>query len=140
MFTIDGNTDFGARVLRRLQDEEVAWLTVVDRKNAPRLLPIWFLWDGETILMYSIPNQLKLRSIEVNPQVNLHLNSDPGGGDIVVLTGDARIAPEMPEPKEIPAYGEKYSATIAGMGADPDQMSATFSTAIVVTPDRLSGH
>jgi PPOX class probable F420-dependent enzyme len=101
---------------------------------------VWFIWDGEQIVIYSQPNQLKIRSIEANPRVSLHFNSDEHGGNIVVLTGAARVAPEMPEPKEIPAYVEKYTQVIAAMGADPDQMSATFSTAIVVTPDRLSGH
>jgi PPOX class probable F420-dependent enzyme len=140
MFAIDDSTDFGARALSRLQNDIIIWLIVVDETNTPRPTPVWFIWDGEQIVIYSQPNQLKIRSIEANPRVSLHFNSDEQGGNIVVLTGNARVAPEMPEPKEIPAYVEKYSQVIAAMGADPDQMSATFSTAIVVTPDRLSGH
>ncbi len=140
MFTIDASTDFGARVLRRLQTEEIIWLTTIDSKNTPRSVPVWFIWDGEKVVIYSEPNALKVRSIEANPRVSLHFNSDEHGGDVVTFTGDARIAPDMPEPKDIPAYGEKYAPVIAAMGSDPDQMSATFSTAIVVTLDRLSGH
>ncbi len=139
MFTIDGNTDFGARVLRRLQDEEVLWLTVVDRTNAPRSLPIWFLWDGETILMYSQPNQFKLRSIEANPQVNLHLNSDTGGGDVVVLSGEARVAPDAPPAVDNPPYIEKYSRQIAGLGMTPASFSDSYSVPIIATPTRLWG-
>ncbi len=140
MFAIDDSTEFGARALSRLQNDIIIWLIVVDETNTPRPTPVWFIWDGEQIVIYSQPNQLKIRSIEANPRVSLHFNSDEQGGNIVVLTGNARVAPEMPEPKEIPAYVEKYSQVIAAMGADPDQLSATFSTAIVVTPDRLSGH
>ncbi len=140
MFAIDDSTEFGARALSRLQNDIIIWLIVVDETNTPRPTPVWFIWDGEQIVIYSQPNQLKIRSIEANPRVSLHFNSDEQGGNIVVLTGNARVAPEMPEPKEIPAYVEKYTQVIAAMGADPDQLSATFSTAIVVTPDRLSGH
>ncbi|NLG56621.1 MAG: TIGR03667 family PPOX class F420-dependent oxidoreductase [Rhodococcus sp.] len=139
MFTIDANTDFGARVLRRLRDEQVLWLTVVDRKNAPRSMPVWFLWDGETILIYSQPNQLKIRSIEANPNVDLHFNSDPGGGDVVVLLGQARVAPDAPPAVDNAPFVEKYHEPIAGLGMTPQSFSDSYSTPILVTPTRLWG-
>ena len=42
----DPSTEFGARVARRLDEEVVAWLTVVDGAGTPQPAPIWFLWDG----------------------------------------------------------------------------------------------
>ena len=42
----DPSTTFGARVERRLRDEPVAWLTLVDPRGTPQPAPIWFLWDG----------------------------------------------------------------------------------------------
>jgi PPOX class probable F420-dependent enzyme len=139
VFTIDASTEFGARALRRLRDEEVLWLTVVDAKNAPRLMPIWFLWDGESILMYSIPDQLKIRCIEANPKVNLHLNADFGGGDVVVISGQARVAPDAPPVVDNPPYIEKYGTKIAGLDMTPASFSDSYSVPILVTPTRLQG-
>ena len=50
---LDATTEGGARADRRLQEEEVAWLTTVRSNGQPRSVPIWFLWDGEKFLIYS---------------------------------------------------------------------------------------
>ncbi len=139
MFSIDASTDHGARALRRLKEEEAIWITVVDSTLTPRSTPVWFLWDGETILIYSEPTSFKVRRIEANPRVNLHFNADEQGHDVVVLTGDARIEKGTMLPSSVPAYGEKYREAIARLGTDLAQLSATYSAAIIVTPDRLSG-
>lgn len=73
---IDTTTDFGKRVERRLREERIAWLTTVRRDGTPQPLPVWFLWDGDTILIYSQPNQQKLRNIRHNPKVSLNLDGN----------------------------------------------------------------
>ena len=73
---IDTSTEFGARVEQRLADERIIWLVTTDREGAPQPSPVWFIWDGESALMYSQPNTPKLRNIEANPRVSLHFNSD----------------------------------------------------------------
>ncbi len=44
----DPSTEFGERVARRLRDEVVAWLTLVDGSGTPQPAPVWFLWEGDT--------------------------------------------------------------------------------------------
>ena len=51
----DPQTDFGARVARRLQNEQVIWITTVRVDGTPQPTPVWFIWDGETILIYPCP-------------------------------------------------------------------------------------
>ena len=58
---IDLSTDKGARVAARLRDELVAWLVTVARDGTPVPTPVWFWWDGETLLVYSQPDKPKLR-------------------------------------------------------------------------------
>lgn len=36
----DSETDFGARVARRLREEPLAWLTIVDGAGTPQPAPI----------------------------------------------------------------------------------------------------
>ena len=85
---LDQSTEFGARVARRLESEHVAWLTTVRADGQPQPSPVWFLWDGDSILIYSRPNQPKLRNIAGNPKVSLSFNSDGDGGD-----GDEEAGP-----------------------------------------------
>ena len=53
---IDTTSEFGKRVMKRLDEETTAWLTTIGADGTPQPRPIWFLWDGETILIYSQPN------------------------------------------------------------------------------------
>ncbi len=137
---IDTTTDFGRRVERRLREETVAWLTTVGADGTPQPSPIWFLWDGETILIYSQPNTPKLRNIERNPRVALNLDGDGRGGDIVILTGEARVDPNAPPARDHPEYLEKYRQGLERIGMTPEQFTASYSVPIRMTPTRLRGH
>src|SRR5215467_4885970 len=78
---------FGQHAKRRLNEEKVIWLTTVDSRNAPQPRPVWFHWDGETLLIFSEPNKAKLRHVERNSRVALNFNTGEDGGDVVVLLG-----------------------------------------------------
>src|SRR5688500_4004699 len=105
---IDPTTEFGARAERRLREETIGWLVSVDAADTPQPSPVWFLWDGETILIYSKPDTPKLRNIARNGRVAFHLDGDGHGGDIVVLTGQARHDDVAPPSTALPAYQAKY--------------------------------
>jgi len=137
---IDTSSEFGQRVERRLRDEQVIWLTTVDGQGMPQPSPVWFLWDGSTIVIYSQANAPKIRNIESNGHVALHLDSDGDGGDIVVLTGDAAVEREGPLVTDVPAYVDKYRDGIVGLGMTPEQMAQAYRARIRVTPAKLRGH
>ena len=137
---IDTSTEFGQRVARRLREERIGWLTTVGPDGTPQPSPIWFLWDGATILIYSQPNTPKLRNIARNPKVALNLDGDGQGGDIVILTGEARVAPDAPPAKDYPEYVEKYRQGLVRIGMTPEQFTDSYSVAICMTPTRLRGH
>lgn len=137
---IDLTTDFGKRVERRLREETIVWLTTVRRDGTPQPTPVWFLWDGETILMYSRPNQQKERNIAHSPKVSLNLDGDGHGGDIVVLTGDAQIVANAPPATDVPIYIEKYAEPIKRIGMTPETFAAAYSVAIRITPTDVRGH
>src|SRR5581483_2590557 len=103
---LDTATEFGARVARRLREELIAWLVTVHPDGTPQPVPVWFLWDGRTVLLYSQPDTGKLRNLAANPRVALHLDGDGRGGDIVVLTGEARVVTDVPPADRVPAYLE----------------------------------
>jgi PPOX class probable F420-dependent enzyme len=137
---IDTTSEFGGRVARRLNDEMIGWLTTTAADGTSQPSPIWFLWDGETALIYSQPNTPKLRHIEANPKASLHLNSDAHGGDVVILTGQARIETSVPPVNQNAAYVAKYARGITGIGMTPDSFAQAYSVPIRFTPSKLRGH
>ena len=137
---IDTSTEFGARAARRLAEDQIGWLTTVRADGMPQPIPVWFHWDGETLLIFSEPAARKLRNLAANPKAALHLNSDGKGGNIIVLTGEARVGAELPPQERIAAYAQKYAEGIRGLNLTPESMLAQYSTVIYLTPTRITGH
>jgi PPOX class probable F420-dependent enzyme len=136
---IDTSSEFGERVARRLEEEQVIWLTTVGPDETPQPSPVWFLWDGETVHVYSQPGTPKLRNIARNPRVSLNFNGTEYGGDIVVFTGDARIIDDGPPASAVPDYVAKYTGGIESIGMTPESFAQAYSTPIQITPTGLRG-
>jgi PPOX class probable F420-dependent enzyme len=134
---IDPATEKGVRADARLRDEHVAWLVTVGADGTPLPTPVWFLWDGETVLVYSQREKPKLRHIAANPRVALAMRTDELGDDIVVITGDAAVDPFAPAADQLPGYVEKYGDLIARLGADPAGFAGEYSVPIRIRPTKL---
>jgi PPOX class probable F420-dependent enzyme len=137
---IDTSTEFGARVRRRLDEEQIGWLTTVRPDGMPQPVPVWFHWDGETFLILSHPNARKVRNLAGNPNASLHLNSDDQGGNVVILTGQARADMGWPSDERLAAYFAKYAQGIRLLNTTPESLADEYSTAIHLRPTRVSGH
>ena len=133
---LDTTTEAGARADRRLREEEMIWLTTVRSDGQPQSVPVWFLWDGETFLVYSRPGQQKLKNIGRNARVGLHLNANDRGGDVVRVEGAAEVVQDIPPANEVGEYLEKYRESIARIGFGLDGFARAYSVALRVTPDR----
>jgi PPOX class probable F420-dependent enzyme len=137
---IDPSTEFGARVERRLREDRIGWLVTVSQDGTPQPNAVWFVWDGTTLLIYSMPDQAKLKHIARNPRVALHLDSQADGDDVVVLTGTAAVDPTAPPANANPPYVEKYRAEMARLElGTPEVMAQTYSVPIRITPSKVRG-
>ena len=138
--TIDLSTEFGQRVARRLRDERIIWLTTVRADGRPEPSPLWFHWDGESIVIFSQPDTVKVRNIVQRPTVALSLNSDYYGGDVVVIAGEALIVPDVRAADAFPALVEKYRENLDNPGSiTTGDFTRDYSVAIQVTPTKLRG-
>jgi PPOX class probable F420-dependent enzyme len=133
------DTPFGDRVRRRLDEEVVGWLTTVDKNGTPRPSPIWFWWDGKSMLIYSKDGTSRTRNLERNPACSFNFDGNGSGGDIIILEGTA-VMSEDPPSTEIPQYQEKYRDEIPHIGMDPGTFAMAYPVPIRFTPDRLRGH
>ncbi len=123
---------------KRLREEQVIWLTTVRADGMPLPTPVSFLWDGETVLIYTTPDSLKLRNIARNPRAALNLNSDAWGRNAVVLTGKIREDRAAPPLIHNAAYLEKYRASIGeGLRITPEDFSRKFSVPLRFKPERI---
>jgi PPOX class probable F420-dependent enzyme len=122
--------------LARLKKEKIIWLAT-SRNGRPHAVPVWFLWDGESFLVYSVPGQ-KVRDIEANPNVALHLNTDDSGDDVVRIEGTAGVAKSQVPAYKVPAYVRKYAAAIKGYEWTPKSFSEQYHVPIRIQPTRFS--
>ncbi len=136
---IDTSTEFGARAERRLREERLAWLVTVRADGTPEPIPVWFLWDGESVLLYSRPSTRKLRNIARNPRVALHLDGDGLGGDVVVVIGEARVSDDPPADR-LPDYVAKYTWGFERNGWTAQEFAGDYSVPIRVRFLGLRGH
>ncbi len=136
----DHDTEFGARAERRLRRERIGWLVTTGADGTPQPTPLWFVWDGETILMYSEPSSAKVRRIARNPRSAFHLDSKRSGDDIVILTGEAAVDPDAPPVHENAPYVGKYREEMQRLGlGSPKKMGKTYSVAIRFRPTKVRG-
>ena len=136
---IDFSAEFGRRVAKKLKSEQVIWLSTVGPGNTPQPRPVWFWWDGTSVLIYSKPKGHKLRHIRRYPNVSLHFNSDPEANEVAVLVGRGNVSRTAPAANDHKEYLRKYRKGIAGLGMTPKSFGEDYSVAIVVTPARLRG-
>ena len=95
------------------------------RPRVPAPSPVWFVPDRDDLVVFSTPHARKVRNIEQRPTVTLHFNSDPDGGDVVVVPGVAAIA-RGPGPSALGAYLDRYEISITGpWGMTVDEIDRT---------------
>lgn len=125
----------GAR--NRLETDHVVWLTTVTDDGVPVPYPVWFVVDGDDVVVFSKPSSRRVRNIGARPAVSLHFNSDPHGGDVWIITGTARTTPNV-VPSSLPAYLAKYRDSIEHeLHTTVAEIDATYDTEIRIHPERV---
>src|SRR5947209_7497491 len=127
-----------AHVDQRLREDVIIWLTTVRPDGRPHSVAVWFLWDGETILIFSKPNQQKLVNIEHNPNVLLAIDDTHNGADPITIEGQATLLSDHNTNVTLAAYVAKYGERIKGIQYTPEQMAAVYNQGIRIVPTRFS--
>jgi PPOX class probable F420-dependent enzyme len=138
---IDFSSEFGQRVKQRLAEAYFVWFTTTGADLTPQPRPVWFVWEGESFLIFSQPGAHKVAHIRQRPNVALHFNTTDEGGDenVIVFTGSAELDPGAPPAHEVLTYFEKYAEGIAALGMTPGEFSREYSLAIRVRPEKMRG-
>jgi PPOX class probable F420-dependent enzyme len=119
---------------RHIDNDHVVWFTSVTDGGAPAPNPVWFVADGDDLMVFSEPTSRRVHNIGQRPLVALHFNSDPHGGDVWIITGTATIRHGV-KPSSAPGYLDKYRASIEGeLQTTVEAIDATYNTEIRVHP------
>lgn len=132
----DSSDPAGAHALERLATDRIGWLTTVRPDGQPVSMPIWFLWRDGELVVYSDKAAKRNAHLRANPKVAFHLATDAGGGDIVIVHGEARIDPAYPQVPDNPDYLAKYGEWIDAHLGGPAGMAAVYNVPIRITPTR----
>lgn len=82
-----------------LATKEVVVLATLQPDGAPLAMPMWFLADGDAIVMISVADLRKVANLHRDPRVCVVAESGTRGADIKNLTvrGRAAFLPDGPE-------------------------------------------
>jgi PPOX class probable F420-dependent enzyme len=123
-----------------LDRDMIGFLTAVDSNGQPQTSPVWFLREGEDLIVFNRPTSRRLESIRANPKVAFNLRADRRASATVSLEGLATVE-DLPDAQDIPAYVEKYGREIERLKWTPASFSADYSVGlrIVITRVRAWG-
>jgi nitroimidazol reductase NimA-like FMN-containing flavoprotein (pyridoxamine 5'-phosphate oxidase superfamily) len=104
--------------------------------GTPRVVPIWFHWNGREIVMATPPRAPKLKALKKNPKVSLTIDENDFPQKVLLIRGTARL-------EAVEGIAAEYSAA-ADRYFDPKQAEAWLSQLrtlissqirIIVTPE-----
>jgi PPOX class probable F420-dependent enzyme len=134
----DATTARGKQIQRRLKKELIIWLATSGAEGRPHVVPVWFLWEKDSLLIYSVPGQ-KVRDIEANPMVALHLNTTFDGADVVRIEGTAALLRRHAPAHKVPEYIRKYAALVKSYGWTNEEFAKQYHIVFRVRPTRFRG-
>jgi PPOX class probable F420-dependent enzyme len=136
---MDATSLAAARIVRFLEREPIIWLSSVRPDGNPHLVPIWFSWDGEAVLIFSKPDAQKVRNLRARAAVMLALGDAEADFDIGLLHGTAELL-DVPTRDVITSeHLAKYATRMAAIGLDAETYAATYSQVIRIVPDEYLG-
>jgi PPOX class probable F420-dependent enzyme len=125
------------KLAAELDRDLIGLLTTVNANGQPQTSPIWFLREGEDVVIYSEPSTGKLRNIAANPRVALALRGDEEGDTVYTLQGAASVDTSLVPADRDPAYLAKYRGQIERLGWTPAVFATRYSVGIRIVVDRV---
>jgi PPOX class probable F420-dependent enzyme len=134
---LDPTKERDAHIEQRLRTDRITWFVTVRPDGRPHAVAVWFLWEGDTILIFSRPNNQKIRNLQVNSNVLLALDDTHQGSDPITIEGTATLLATGDVDTTHTAYVEKYAGGIKQLGSTPEKMATEYSQAIRIRPTRF---
>lgn len=99
-----------------LQSKIPARLAYVWTDGTPRVVPIWYHWNGKEFVMATPPRAPKLKALKKNPKVSFTIDDNIFPHKVLLVRGTARLEPVDGIVPEYAAAAQRYF--------DPEQAEA----------------
>ena len=118
----------------------IATLATLNADGSIHLVAMWFLWDGEAVLIPTSRTTRKVRNVERDPRATVMVDDSRGGFDLrgLTLVGQAEIVRGETALELNRSIHEKY-VTAEGLSLEAvRRYLSTDDVTIRVTPQRAS--
>ncbi len=107
--------------------------------GAPRVVPIWFHWNGTHIILGTPPSAPKIKALTKNPKVALSIDTDNWPHKVLQIRGTARVEMVDGVVPEYAACAQRYFGKDQGEGW-VNQVKGLFPqmARISITPEWVS--
>jgi len=68
-----------------------ARLAYIATDGTPRVIPIWFHWNGQAFVMATPPKAPKLKALKMNPKVSFTIDDNVFPHKVLLVRGTARL-------------------------------------------------
>jgi PPOX class probable F420-dependent enzyme len=124
-------------VARALDEELILWLTTVSPDAQPQSSAVWFLREGDDLLVYSREDATRLVNLAANDRVAMNLRGDLRADTVVTMEGTAVIVLGAPQAHRVDAYLKKYESEIDRLGWTPEEFGGLYPTLIRIRIGRI---
>jgi len=119
-----------------LQSKIPARLAYVWMDGTPRVVPIWFHWNGKEIVMASPPKAPKLKALGKNRKVSLTIDDNTFPHKVLMIRGTARLETVQGiAPEYVACAGRYFDAATAKAWMDQLRGMVSSMVRITITPE-----
>jgi PPOX class probable F420-dependent enzyme len=93
---------------KMLNSTDMAQLAYVWTDGTPRVVPIWFHWNGREIVVASPPAAPKVKALRQQPEVAVTINSTQWPYNVLLIRGRASVEVVEGIPPEYTAAARRY--------------------------------
>jgi PPOX class probable F420-dependent enzyme len=97
-----------------LQSTRLARLAYIWKDGTPRVVPVWFHWDGKELVMAGPPDAPKMKALPKNSKVAVTIDSETWPYHALMVRGTAACSVVDGLPPEYVAAAHRYMGDEAG--------------------------
>jgi PPOX class probable F420-dependent enzyme len=97
-----------------LQSRQPARLAYSWTDGTPRVVPVWFHWDGRQIVIGTPPNAPKVKALSANPAVSVTIDEAEWPYKVLLVRGTAELTVRDRVSEEYESSAARYMGPEAG--------------------------
>lgn len=122
-----------------LEHQDVIWLSSTCPDGRPHVMPMWFVWDGDAITVFSKPHAQKVQNVRFDHRVMVAVGEPGPDFDVELVEAIADLLP-MQAPCLLPdTFVRKYGRRLVDDGLTCERYAEVYAQTIRIRPVRWLG-